>query len=84
MGLCDQQKLSVRSDQAAGLLCEQCGGMLATTWQPCANNVLNGWQGWWRQCGHPVATVCSHGGDSVALRPMLPHSTHNNSSQEQF
>lgn len=26
----------------------------------------------------------SHGGDSVALRPMLPHSTHNNSSQEQF
>ncbi|EFE7254249.1 hypothetical protein QNY05_003823 [Escherichia coli] len=39
--------------------------MLATTWQPCANNVLNGWQGWWRQCGHPVATVCSHGGDSV-------------------
>ncbi|EQW39623.1 Uncharacterised protein [Escherichia coli] len=57
MGLCDQQKLSVRSDQAAGLLCEQCGGMMATTWQPCANNVLKGWQGWWRQCVAMVVTV---------------------------
>jgi len=40
MGLCDQQKLSVRSDQAADLLCEQCGGMLVATWQPCAKSVL--------------------------------------------
>lgn len=57
MALCDQQKLTVRSDRAAGQLCKQCGSMLATTWQPCANNVLKGWQGWWRQCVVMVVTV---------------------------
>lgn len=45
MGLCDQEKQFVRSDQAAGPLCEQCGWMVAAGCQPYGNKVLKVWQG---------------------------------------